>query len=163
MSHQQDNPQTTKEDDLAGLRCPKCDYELTGLANTNCPECGTEFDVKLLRMPPKSKHLEAHAAYARVICNIALANLIFQLFNSVMLQNEVLLVAKSWVTYGFVSNMASLGLLAGLLGGSIGFVTGLGVIVFAGVRYETKPSINGLATVLLSVAAAYLAIVNQWG
>lgn len=28
-----------------GLRCPTCDYNLTGLAQRRCPECGTDFDI----------------------------------------------------------------------------------------------------------------------
>lgn len=27
-----------------GLRCPHCDYDLTGLSNRRCPECGRRFD-----------------------------------------------------------------------------------------------------------------------
>ncbi len=43
------NPQPTKADDLTGLRCPKCDYELTALSHTQCPECGTAFHPQELR------------------------------------------------------------------------------------------------------------------
>lgn len=39
--------------DSAGLNCPKCDYDLTGLPSNVCPECGTAFDVEFLRLPPK--------------------------------------------------------------------------------------------------------------
>lgn len=32
-----------------GLRCPRCDYNLTGLSAARCPECGTPFDPRELR------------------------------------------------------------------------------------------------------------------
>ena len=31
------------------LFCPKCDYNLTGLAGRICPECGSEVDREQLR------------------------------------------------------------------------------------------------------------------
>ena len=33
----------------AGLHCPHCDYDLTGLTEDRCPECGEAFDRELLR------------------------------------------------------------------------------------------------------------------
>lgn len=33
----------------SGLRCPVCDYNLTGLSEHRCPECGREFDAEVLR------------------------------------------------------------------------------------------------------------------
>jgi hypothetical protein len=45
------NPATTPE--LAatdsGLRCPRCDYNLTGLTRARCPECGETFDWDAVR------------------------------------------------------------------------------------------------------------------
>ncbi len=34
---------------MSGLFCPKCDYNLTGLIENRCPECGTPFDPEKLR------------------------------------------------------------------------------------------------------------------
>ena len=34
-------------------RCTECDYELGGLREPRCPECGTPFAPHLLRPPPK--------------------------------------------------------------------------------------------------------------
>jgi hypothetical protein len=34
---------------FAGLRCPKCRYDLSGLSTPQCPECGTSFTPELLR------------------------------------------------------------------------------------------------------------------
>jgi hypothetical protein len=31
------------------LHCPNCDYNLTGLTENRCPECGSEFDLDELR------------------------------------------------------------------------------------------------------------------
>jgi hypothetical protein len=39
----------------AGLRCPKCDYNLTGLAEDRCPECGEAFNREQLRMLAEGK------------------------------------------------------------------------------------------------------------
>ncbi len=33
-----------------GLRCLRCDYNLTGLAENRCPECNTPFDPALMRL-----------------------------------------------------------------------------------------------------------------
>jgi hypothetical protein len=35
---------------FAGLRCPMCRYDLSGLATPQCPECGTSFTPELLRI-----------------------------------------------------------------------------------------------------------------
>lgn len=35
--------------ETAGLYCPNCDYDLTGLSEDRCPECGETFDRELLR------------------------------------------------------------------------------------------------------------------
>ncbi len=40
-----DSPQTI---DDVGLRCPECEYNLTGLADDICPECGESFDREQL-------------------------------------------------------------------------------------------------------------------
>lgn len=36
------SPKSTPVD--TGLRCPRCDYNLTGLTRARCPECGETFD-----------------------------------------------------------------------------------------------------------------------
>lgn len=50
MPEQKDNPPTPQADDLTGLRCPKCDYDLTGLTQAKCPECGATFIPVELRI-----------------------------------------------------------------------------------------------------------------
>lgn len=41
----------------SGLRCPECEYNLTGLTDPRCPECGTTFDWDEVRQaaacPPR--------------------------------------------------------------------------------------------------------------
>jgi hypothetical protein len=39
-------------------RCRVCQYRLTGLLEPRCPECGTAFDVRLLRDLAVSGHGE---------------------------------------------------------------------------------------------------------
>ena len=34
----------------SGLRCPECQYNLTGLTESRCPECGTVFDWQDVRL-----------------------------------------------------------------------------------------------------------------
>ena len=31
-----------------GMRCPRCNYDLTGLVDRRCPECGVDFDMARL-------------------------------------------------------------------------------------------------------------------
>lgn len=35
------------------LHCPKCDYNLTGLTDSKCPECGATFDLAELGKAPR--------------------------------------------------------------------------------------------------------------
>lgn len=43
--------------DEISLNCPKCGYNLTGLTRDVCPECGTAFDLELLRIDPELRRL----------------------------------------------------------------------------------------------------------
>lgn len=38
-----ENPEALPESEFP-LHCPSCSYDLTGLVNARCPECGTSFD-----------------------------------------------------------------------------------------------------------------------
>ncbi len=40
-----------------GPNCPSCGYNLTGLPRDICPECGTSFDLDLLRSDPELRRL----------------------------------------------------------------------------------------------------------
>lgn len=46
--NQRDRPSATPGAD-SGLRCPQCEYNLTGLTENRCPECGEAFDLEELR------------------------------------------------------------------------------------------------------------------
>lgn len=43
------SPDTSQFISTLGLICPECDYNLTGLTEYRCPECGTPFDPEHLR------------------------------------------------------------------------------------------------------------------
>ena len=45
-----------KQTDKSAIVCPKCGYNLTGLQNTRCPECGTQYtlDELLLGQPSRT-------------------------------------------------------------------------------------------------------------
>lgn len=43
--------------DEIGLNCISCGYNLTGLTRDVCPECGTTFDLELLRIDPELSRL----------------------------------------------------------------------------------------------------------
>jgi len=43
------SPDTSQFISTLGLICPECDYNLTGLTEYRCPECGTPFDPDHLR------------------------------------------------------------------------------------------------------------------
>ena len=49
-----DSPSPPRRDPFAGLNCPTCGYDLRGLSEPRCPECGEGFDPILLRntVPP---------------------------------------------------------------------------------------------------------------
>ena len=42
-------PTSRAADEDANLRCPLCDYDLRGLSEPRCPECGHRFDWHELR------------------------------------------------------------------------------------------------------------------
>lgn len=44
MGNESAHPKTHQVPIDEGLRCPTCKYNLTGLVDRVCPECGTEFD-----------------------------------------------------------------------------------------------------------------------
>ena len=61
MSADVDDPLAPPAAD-AGLRCPRCDYNLTGLPQPRCPECGVTFDWNDPRL---STHAAPQIAFER--------------------------------------------------------------------------------------------------
>lgn len=64
MAERQDDHSATKPAaDLAGLRCPKCDYDLTGACDARCPECGDALCIADIRQAQRysNKPLEGIA------------------------------------------------------------------------------------------------------
>ena len=47
-----------KHDSFEGLNCPTCDYDLRGLAEQRCPECGTVFEPEAMRLDRDRKQRE---------------------------------------------------------------------------------------------------------
>jgi hypothetical protein len=64
------------------LTCPSCGYNLTGLPREICPECGTSFDLELLRNDPELRRLGTPVYGRRGIALIprTLATLLLLLF-----------------------------------------------------------------------------------
>ncbi len=42
---------------VSALKCPKCSYNLTGLTREICPECGSAFNLELMRDDPERHRL----------------------------------------------------------------------------------------------------------
>lgn len=40
---------------IVPLYCPTCGYNLTGLPENRCPECGTRFDPRILRSEQQAR------------------------------------------------------------------------------------------------------------
>ncbi len=56
--------------DDAGLRCPRCEYNLTGLAMPRCPECGETFawdDPRLMLRPTPQIAFEGANGRGRIV------------------------------------------------------------------------------------------------
>jgi hypothetical protein len=66
---------------LAGpiLYCPHCDYNLTGLPNHRCPECGEEFDPEELKSGRRAREASRGLRRTHVIATF-LSPLFFSLF-----------------------------------------------------------------------------------
>jgi hypothetical protein len=58
------------------LRCPACDYDLTGLSTRRCPECGRIFDPHAIWVEHKrraagvGRHVPAYVVYAATLVMI---------------------------------------------------------------------------------------------
>ena len=163
MSEPQTTSKTTNTiEDLSGLRCPKCDYELTGLKQNRCPECGERFEVDALceaqvNLPERSGPLARHA---RSVRNVSTANLLHQLLCGLLIDTEHRLVGLAPFFSACAGFIRSVGFTLGPLVAVITMALGFGIIVRAGVMYYVRASLIGLATVLVSVLTAFVWLWN---
>lgn len=59
---------------MSTLYCPKCGYNLTGLTEERCPECGAGFDpLELARLQVLTTRRAKHAVFRAVLMPIAFA------------------------------------------------------------------------------------------
>ena len=82
-----DSPSPPRRDPFAGLNCPACGYELRGLSEPRCPECGEGFDPFVLRYavehPPFWRNPAFWSWSAFVIVAMAFSLGLFVMFRGV--------------------------------------------------------------------------------
>jgi hypothetical protein len=104
--------------DGEGLSCPICGYDLRGLTNPRCPECGTRFTWSELRDPAKKRHpylFEHHPERnAWSFCRTLLAGFRPAQFWSTLLPiqrsnvRRLMLYAMIWTSALFIAGAAQL-------------------------------------------------------
>ena len=149
MSNQQGNPQERKADDLNGLRCPKCDYELTGLLQTKCPECGEIFDPAILRHPKPSRAL---SYIAHTICVYSTFNIIYHIILLLILESGSLIGKLT------IRDVARVGLDISLVGGIVSVSIAFVAIGIATHQKNYSAIKTGVLAILITVASVMLAL-----
>jgi len=140
-------------DDLRGLRCPACDYDLTGLREHRCPECGAEFDPQRLRagLEPISGSAGEQLASWRS------ARFVFTM--------EALLIVPQMIGLAFMSTPYAadagwLGVIAAVASVPIAVMAQPILLVLASVEWVRASRVGASAAANLAAVAAVLAVVG---
>ncbi len=165
MPQQENNPpqSPTPRDDFAGLRCPKCDYDLTGLHREQCPECGEPVDAAALRdalLAGRKRH--AHTQYAVLIAAFALVNLCAQIVVVVLISYERMVVDVAPIVARHMDRIAWIGMNGAMLGGGASVFLAMLTIIAAGIRANGKAMAIAGSAIVLSLLAAYLGVNNAF-
>ena len=152
-----DHSETSTSADLTGLRCPKCDYDLTGLTQNCCPECGSRFDPCVLRsVEPRSKINTDRAAIFIFI--VATATFLFCLLVFVLVQFEgPVRGILPWII-PYLGDLVSVAILIAVIGGMFTGSIALFVMILASFRDNGRATTYCAFALLMVLLAAGIAL-----
>lgn len=155
MSKSTNTSTTSSTENLEGLRCPTCSYDLAGLTQNRCPECGDAFDPLILRKEAASTGKGVELA-ALVIFVIAVIVFGFNLFVYVLVRNEGWFRANHPTLVRDMRDMVHLSLALGGLGGIFTGSFALCTFITALMRPHEKAMTYSFVAFILIVIAAWL-------
>lgn len=148
------------------LSCPKCGYDLYGIPETRCPECGFGFDFAALRDLGASvlwqRHVVAQVVIERALMSVALVAYTVLGNLGITGRHRVYIVAVA-----YVSAFATWAVLSDFLGSSRNAVLSLPVLFVGGgfallTALWVAPVVPVVAGTLL-LARAWLLRTRNWG